>query len=138
MTRPLLILDLDTAENCLTAKKAIDRAFHKGGMVVEFKETGRTIEQNKKLWPMLAEITKARPVWNGFPMNEQRWKGTFLDALGMETDATMSLEGGRVIPLGHRSSQLSKREFSELIELIQAFAAQEGIPLNDPEQTQAA
>jgi hypothetical protein len=134
MTR--FTVDLDTPENVLLAKRAIDRAFAAGGMIAEFKEATRTTEQNKKLWPMLTEIAKARPVWNSFPMNAQRWKGTFMDALGIETDATPSLEGGRVIPLGHRSSQLSKRQFSDLIELIQAFAAKEGIDLKEPPQTE--
>jgi hypothetical protein len=132
---PRFILDIDTPEAVATAKEAVDRAFIRGGMVAVFQDATRTTEQNKKLWPMLAEITEAKPEWNGMPMNEGRWKGTFMDALGMETDCAPSLEGGRVIPLGHRSSQLSKKDFSGLIELILAFAAREGIELKYPKHT---
>jgi len=125
-------VSLDTPENAKLAKVAIDRAFAKGGMKATFAEQKRTDEQNKRMWALLDIIAKERPVWNDFPMNSRRWKGTFMDSLGMETDATPSLEGGRVIPLGHSTRELSKSQFSDLFEIIHAFAAREGIDLKEP------
>jgi len=125
-------IHLDTPKAAILAKAAVDRALARGGMKATFAEQNRTDEQNKRMWALLDIITEERPVWNHFPMNSRRWKGTFMDALGMETDATPSMEGGRVIPLGHSTRELSKGQFSDLFEVIHAFAAREGIDLKEP------
>ena len=43
------------------------------------------------------------------------------------------LDGGFVV-LGQRTSQMGKREFSDLIELIYAFGAEKGVVWSDPKE----
>lgn len=119
------------------ASKAIRwvQAAHKaGGYEVAFRKEKRTAEQNAKMWAMLEEIFQARPMWNGVPMSKERWKATFLDALGVEQDYTPRLDGPGLVPIGQRSSELTKQEFSDLFELMTGFAASQNIELSEPQQ----
>lgn len=54
-----------------------------------------------------------------------------MNACGWECQFQEGLDG-RPFPLGFRSSQMSKAQFSALIEYILAFAADHNIPLSDP------
>jgi hypothetical protein len=58
-----------------------------------------------------------------------------MHALGHETRFIPTLDGDGVFPLGFRSSRLTIPEMSDLLELLHAFAAREGVTLN---QTEAA
>lgn len=107
----------------------VDRAAKAGGYCVEFKKLTRTLEQNAKMWADLEDITRARPIWNGVHMSPRLWKSTFMLALNIEQEFAPNLDGPGVIPTGFRTSKLNKKQFSELLELIQAFAAREGITL---------
>jgi hypothetical protein len=50
-----------------------------------------------------------------------------LHALGREVRFVPTLDGSSMLPLGLRSSKLTKAEFSDLIELILAWCAANGI-----------
>lgn len=97
--------------------------------MLEIREPKRSDEQNAAMWGLLAQITKQRPVHNGRQMTSDLWKSVFLDALGHEVDYCASLDGTRIFPLGHRSSQLTKRQFSDLLELMIAWAAENGLTI---------
>ena len=43
----------------------------------------------------------------------------------------MPAEDGGMVPIGMRTSDLSKQEFGDLITVIQAFAARNGVILGD-------
>jgi hypothetical protein len=107
----------------------VERAFKAGGYAVEFKKATRTLEQNAKMWADLEDITRAKPIWNGVRMSPRIWKSTFMLALNIEQEMAPNLDGPGAFPTGFRSSELNKQQFSELLELIQAFAAREGIAL---------
>lgn len=94
---------------------------------MEIKEPSRSLEQNAAMWGLLAQITKQRPEHCGRAMTADLWKSVFMDALGHEVDYVSSLDGKRIFPLGHRSSQLSKAQFSDLIELMLAWCAEQGL-----------
>ena len=128
------VVHLDSQSNAKLAHSFIDRAFQAGGYCVEVKAATRTTEQNDKMWAMLGDIHKGRPVHNGTRMSPDRWKGTFMDALGIEVEYVPKLDGGGFVPVGHKSSRLTISQFSDLIELIYEFAAREGIPLKDPKE----
>ncbi len=132
MSNSRRIVHLDSQSNAKLAHSFVDRAFQAGGYCVEVKPASRTTEQNDKMWAMIGDIHKAIPVFNGQRMSPDRWKSVFMDALGMETEYVPKLEGGGFVPVGFKSSRLSKAQFSDLIELIQAFAAQEGVELKEP------
>lgn len=97
--------------------------------LLEIREPKRTDEQNAAMWGLLAQITKQRPVHNGRQMNSDLWKAVFMDALGHEVDYVGSLDGKRVFPLGHRSSHLNKAQMSDLIELMLAWSAEQGLTI---------
>ena len=125
---------LRTEADARKAIRWVQGALKAGGYVVAFRKEKRTDDQNAKMWAMLEEIFRARPMWNGVPMSKERWKGTFLDALGVEQDYTPRLDGPGLVPIGQRSSELTKQEFSDLIEIMNGFAAREGIELSEPQQ----
>jgi hypothetical protein len=95
------------------------------GTVVEFKQKGRSNDQNAAMWSVLTQINRQRPVHNGVKMSAVLWKAVFMQALGAELVMLPTLEGGGLFPFGHRSSKLTKDEMSNLIELMLAWAATE-------------
>lgn len=101
--------------------------------LVTFERPRRTTDQNRKLWPMLTEITEQRPIHNGVRMTPELYKAVFMQALGCEMVMLPTMDGDGFFPLGHRSSKLSVGEFSALIELIHAFAARHGVTLREEE-----
>lgn len=93
------------------------------GTVVEFKQKGRTGDQNSAMWSILSQINKQRPVHNGVKMSGVLWKAVFMQALGAELVMLPTLECDGLFPFGHRSSKLSVSEMSDLITLMLAWAA---------------
>lgn len=93
------------------------------GTRLEFREARRSHEQNDRMWAMLTDIARQRPVHNGVKMTPDLWKAVFLEAAGSELTWLPKLEGDGLFPLGLRSSELSKAEMSGLIELMFAWGA---------------
>lgn len=71
--------------------------------------------------------------WHGEKLTPDDWKILFMDALTREMRNVPSLDGSGVVNLGRSSSNLSKAEFSDLIELIHQFGANHGVVFHDPE-----
>ena len=110
------------------------------GSSVEFKQKGRSKSQNDALHGLIAQIIRQRPIHNGVPMDMLLWKASFLQALGEEVRFIPTLNGGGVFPVGLRTRDLSKGRFSELIEFILCWCAQEGLTVHyfDDPQAEAA
>jgi hypothetical protein len=100
------------------------------GTRVEFKAKKRTIPQNDRMWAMLTDVARQLP-WHGVRLSPEDWKLIFLDALKRELRMVPNLEGTGFVALGRSSSDLSKDEMSQLIELIHAFGAEHGIQFAD-------
>lgn len=100
------------------------------GRVVTFSEMTRTLEQNAKLWPMLADIRRAKP--DGRQHTDETWKALFMHGLGHQQLFERALDDRGVVPLGFRSSQLSKADFGDLIESIYEFGARHGVRWSEP------
>ena len=101
------------------------------GYVVTIKEPTRSLEQNAALWPILEAFSRQLewPV-NGamVKLDPEDWKHVLCAALRHETRIAQGLQGGMVV-LGSRTSRMSKREFSELLEFAQAMAIERGVSL---------
>lgn len=94
------------------------------GWVVTVSEPTRSLDQNALMWPLLDDI--ARQVeWYGNRLSADEWKDVFTAALRKEK-VVPGINGGFVV-LGQRTSKMSKREFSELVEMIYAFGAERGV-----------
>lgn len=99
-----------------------------GGFVVRVSEPTRSLEQNALLWPLLTEVSK-QVEWYGKKLDEESWKDIFTAAL-KKSRVVPGLDGGFVV-LGQRTSQMDKKTFSDLIELIMAFGAERGVVFED-------
>lgn len=106
------------------------------GTRVEFKATKRTIPQNDRMWAMLTDLARQLP-WHGIKLTPDDWKLVFLDALKRENRMVPNLEGDGFVNLGRSSSDLSKDEMSDLIELIFKFGAEHGVTFQDDARSAA-
>lgn len=102
----------------------------KEGMRIEFKQAKRSGEQNDKLWAMLTEVAAQVP-WHGIKLAPDDWKFIFLDALKRELRVVPNIDGTGFVNLGRSSSDLSKSEMSDLIEVIHAFGASHNVVFKD-------
>lgn len=98
------------------------------GHVVKTSPPTRNLEQNAALWALLNEIS-SQVVWYGQKLSSDEWKDV-LSASLKKQKAVPGIDGGFVI-CGQSTSKLTKAEFSELLELGHAFAAQHGVTFND-------
>ena len=98
------------------------------GQVVTIKEPTRNLEQNALLWALLSEVSR-QVDWYGQKLTSEEWKDVFSASLKRQK-VVLGLDGGFVV-CGQRTSQMGKKEFGELIELIQAFGVERGVVFGD-------
>ena len=101
------------------------------GTRVEFKAPRRSIPQNDRLWAHLTDIAEQTD-WHGEKLKPNEWKLLFLDALKSEYHVVPNLAGTGISDIGRSSADLSKEEMSELLAIIEAWCAQNGVTLRDP------
>lgn len=99
------------------------------GTIVEFRQSKRTLDQNARLWACLTEIAR-KVEWHGMKLPADDWKDIFTAALRKHRFVP-GLDANTVVPLGMRTSDMTKQEFGDLLELINAFAAERGIEFQD-------
>ena len=99
------------------------------GFVVEIKPTTRSLEQNARLWSMLNEIA-AQVEWYGRKLDSESWKHIFSSSL-RKMDVVPNLDGTGFVALGLSTSKMSKRELSDLMELISAFAVEHNVKFSE-------
>ena len=109
-----------------TALSAIKRA--PLGFSVTCKRGKRSVPQNDRMWAMLTVLSQEL-VWHGQRLSPEDWKLVMLDGLTAEMRLVPNINGNGFVPLGRSSSKLTKPEFTELMDLIEAFAAQHGVDL---------
>jgi len=100
------------------------------GTRVEFKGSRRSLPQNAKMWAMCTDVARQK-TWHGMQLVADDWKLIFLDGLKREVRIVPNLDGTGFVNLGRSSSDLSKEEMGELIELISAWGAQNGVTFAD-------
>jgi hypothetical protein len=96
---------------------------------VEFKAARRSLDQNAAMWAALTELA-SQLEWHGQKYTAEDWKDYLMHAL--KRARWMPDEDGGMVPIGMRTSDLSKAEMSDLLELIHEFAARHNITLHDP------
>lgn len=135
MSRALVVLD-----SRFQRQKAADWCWSlKDGTRVEFKAPQRSDDQNSKMWAMLTEVS-VQLKWHGLKLTPADWKLQFLDALrrahGDQVRVVPNTDNSGFVNLGTSSSDLSKEEMSDLIELIFKFGAEHGVKFNDPQSSE--
>lgn len=105
------------------AKQLIDAA--PLGYAATVGEESRTQEQNRLMWPLIADLQAQVAEFTPFAAEDMKLR--FLNALGTELRFLPELEGAGHFPVGQRSSTLSKSQFSALIELMFMTGAKHGV-----------
>ena len=91
-------------------------------------EETRSLEQNRKMWAMLAEVSE-QVNWHGHYLSAEDWKHIFTASLKKQR-AVPGIDGGFVV-LGQSTSKMTIAEMSELIELMHAFGAEHNVRFTD-------
>lgn len=94
------------------------------GHVVEIKAPTRSLEQNAAMWAMLGDVSK-QVDWYGQKLTDEEWKDVFSASLKGQK-VVPGLDGGFVV-CGQRTSKMSVREMSDLIDLMSAFGIERGV-----------
>lgn len=94
------------------------------GYEVVLREPTRSTDQNAKLWAMLSDIATAQP--EGRNWSTEVWKCAFMSALGHEARFEQGLNG-EPLPLGFRSSKMSKAQMADLITMAYEYGDRHGV-----------
>lgn len=105
------------------------------GMRIEFKEVKRSLSQNDLLWARLTDVA-AQVEWYGQKLSPDDWKDMFTASL-RKARVSPGIDPGSFVVLGLHTSDLSKQEFSDLLELIAAFGAEHGVQFQDDREVAA-
>lgn len=95
------------------------------GYIVRVTPPTRSLEANAALWAMLADIS-AQVVWHGRKLDSESWKHVFSSSL-QKQDVVPNLDGTGFVVMGISTSKMTKREMSDLLELIQSFGASHNV-----------
>lgn len=98
------------------------------GYRVIIHEPKRSTEQNNRLWHMLTQISVSY-AHHGQRLSPEDWKLLFMASLNREIRMVPNLDNDGFVQLGRSSSKLSKSEMTDLMTLVEAFAAQNQIDL---------
>ena len=114
------------------ARQAIFRLIEAApdGYVVTISEPTRNLEQNAKLWAMLADLARQTD-WHGVKLSSEEFKD-LLSAGLVKSKVVPNMEGSGFVILGQRTSKLSTRQFADLIELVYAFGAERNVRWSEP------
>lgn len=96
-------------------------------------EPKRSHEQNDRMWAMLTEVSEQLewPVDGRMrKLSAEEWKDVLTAGLKREQKVAQGIDGGFVI-LGQRTSQMTKRELSDLMELIAAFGVEHDVQFTE-------
>jgi hypothetical protein len=102
-----------------------------GTMIAFKKHDARSIEQNALLWSWLTAISEQLP-WHGEKLSPNDYKDILTAGL-RQAHVVPGINEGTYVPLGLRTSSMSRSEMTALLELIAAFAAEHGVKLPDEE-----
>jgi hypothetical protein len=108
------------AQACMTAP---------AGFVVKIAPPTRSLESNAAMWASLADVS-SQVVWHGRKLDAEDWKNVFTAGL-RKLDVVPNIDGTGFVALGQSTSRMSKREMSDLLELIHAFGAEHGVEWSD-------
>lgn len=129
MTRAVLTLDSDAKRQQATSWICKAPA----GTRVEFRAPQRSPQQNDLMWARLTEIAR-KTDWHGHKLTPTDWKDMFTASL-RRARIVPNIDGDGFVQLGLHTSEMSKEEMGNLLDLIDAFAADRGITFRDsPEQ----
>mgnify|MGYP003656978393 CR=1 FL=1 len=123
------VVILSNPDRRAIAHRVIDAA--PVGSVVEVSAPQRTVPQNKKMWSMLGDVSRAKP--DGKMATPETWKVLFMHKYGFQMRFEEGIDGD-MVPMGYSSSLLTKGQMTDFIETIYEFGARKGITWDGPGQ----
>lgn len=93
------------------------------------KET-RSTAQNSRMWAMLQDVAD-QVEWHGRKLSKEDWKHVFSASLKKQ-DAVPGIDGGFVV-LGQSTSKMTIAEMADLMTLMEAFGAEQGVKFSAPQ-----
>jgi hypothetical protein len=128
MGRALIVIrsDIDRRKAVLWCQKA------PVGTRVEYKASKRTLPQNALLWARLTQLA-AEVEWYGQKLAPPDWKDMFTASL-RKARVVPGIDPGSFVLLGLHTSEMDKEEMTNLLDLIDAFAAERGVVWHWEEQ----
>lgn len=102
------------------------------GSTFEVRAPRRSIDQNALMWSLLGQISK-QVEWYGLHLSSEDWKDV-LTASMRRTRVVPGIDPNSFVPLGMRTSQMTKEELSDLLELIYAFGAEKNVAFRELEK----
>lgn len=129
---PRAVVQIKTqADRNLIARWAMDIQNVPAGTTVEFRAPRRSPDQNSLMWSLLGQVSK-QVDWYGQKLSSEDWKDVLTASL-RRTRVVPGIDAGTFVPLGMRTSQMTKEEISDLIELIYAFGAERSVKFRELE-----
>jgi len=105
-------------------------------MVIEVRQETRSLAENAMLHALLTQISE-KIEWAGAKRDTETWKrlltAAWCRARGEHIEMLPALDGYGVDIVFRRTSQLTRGECSELIDFVQAWAAEHGVECVDQE-----
>lgn len=123
-----------TARNRAELMRAVESA--PLGAQFDLVDDPRTLAQNRLMWALLTDVSD-QVTHGGERWEPEAWKACFMKALGLKLRFMPSLDGQSVVAVGYQSSRLDKEKFSELIESIYQFGAENGVEFDGPKEEEA-
>lgn len=127
---------MDKLKFMITSRKSLEDAFRQVNAFgfersyhIEVKPLTRTLEQNAKLWAMLTDISQ-QVNWHGQKLKQEDWKHVFSSALNQQR-VVPNLDNNGFVVLGQSTSKMTVAEMTEMIELMQAFGAENEVNFKD-------
>jgi hypothetical protein len=108
---------------------AVQAGLLAGEVNITLAPESRTAIQNRRLWAVLTDIA-TQVDWYGQKLSQEDWKHVFSAALEKQK-LVPGIDGGFVM-CGISTSKMSKQKFSDLLEIINAFGAEQGVKWSDP------
>jgi len=139
--KKLFVYDPENPRREAVLAYACDFARKAGRKVaITIGEPSRSLEQNDRMWALLTDIARQVqwPVDGRLQtLRPEDWKHILSAGLKREQRVAQGIDGGFVI-LGQRTSQMTKRELSDLMTLIETFGAERGVEFTEPARAECA
>jgi hypothetical protein len=107
------------------AIQIIQRVDLDSGKTWQLKDAVRSDGQNRKMWAALRDISR-QVEWYGQKLDEESWKCIFSASVEKQR-AVPAIDGSGFVVLGVSTRNQSKAWFSDMLHVMDAFAAEQGV-----------
>lgn len=105
------------------------------GTTFEVRSARRSTDANAMMWSLLGQIAK-QVTWHGQKLTAEDFKDLCSASL-RRYHLVPGIDPGTFVPLGMRTSQMTKEEMADLIDLIVAFGTGQGVKFREFEEVAA-